>query len=82
LLNIFFHFSHLKSHIHEEYIDVETLSEPQIIMQHFRNYDLDKNGNIDGLEILKAANRMNGETSFFIDAHKRGGEGRGGEGRG
>ena len=33
-----------------------------MIMQHFRNYDLDKNGNIDGLEILKAANRMNGEA--------------------
>jgi hypothetical protein len=39
---------------------VEQLSEPQMIMQHFRNYDLDKNGNIDGLEILKAANKMNG----------------------
>ena len=34
-----------------------------MIMQHFRNYDLDKNGNIDGLEILKAANRMNGEDN-------------------
>ena len=54
-------FRHLKSHVHEEYVDVETLSEPQMIMQHFRNYDLDKNGNIDGLEILKAANRMNGD---------------------
>ncbi len=31
-----------------------------MIMQHFRNYNLDKNGNIDGLEILKAAHKMNG----------------------
>ena len=55
-----FCFRHLKSHVHEEYIDVDKLSEPQMIMQHFRNYDLDKNGNIDGLEILKAAHKMNG----------------------
>ena len=55
---------HLKSHVHEEYIDVDQLSEPQMIMQHFRNYDLDKNGNIDGLEILKAAHKMNGK--FFL----------------
>ncbi len=36
-----------------------------MIMQHFRNYDLDKNGNIDGLEILKAAHKMNGKCNVF-----------------
>ena len=60
VVHTFFCFRHLKSHVHEEYIDVDKLSEPQMIMQHFRNYDLDKNGNIDGLEILKAAHKMNG----------------------
>lgn len=50
----------MKHHNREEYVDVDKLSQPQLIMQHFRNFDLDKNGYIDGLEILKAAIRMNG----------------------
>jgi hypothetical protein len=32
-----------------------------VIMQHFRIFDLNKNGNIDGLEIPKAAANMNGK---------------------
>jgi len=51
----------MKHHNREEYVDVDKLSQPQLIMQHFRNFDLDKNGYIDGLEILKAAIRMNEE---------------------
>jgi len=43
-------------------------------MQHFRSYDLDKDGSIDGLEIMKAAHKMNGELVIvfkflFSDEH-------------
>ena len=50
----------MKAHNQEKYVNVDELSQPQLIMQHFRNFDLDKNGYIDGLEILKSAIRMNG----------------------
>jgi hypothetical protein len=50
----------MKAHNKESYVKVDELSQPQLIMQHFRNFDLDKNGKIDGLEILKAAANMNG----------------------
>jgi len=52
---------HMKAHNKESYVKVDELSQPQLIMQHFRNFDLDKNGKIDGLEILKAAANMNAE---------------------
>ena len=51
----------MKSHNKENYVNIDDLSQPQLIMQHFRNYDLDKNGKIDGLELLKAALIMNGK---------------------
>ena len=54
-------FRHMKSHNKENYVNIDELSQPQLIMQHFRNYDLDKNGKIDGLELLKAALVMNGK---------------------
>ena len=50
----------MKAHNQEKYVNVDELSQPQLIMQHFRGFDLDKNGYIDGLEILKSAIRMNG----------------------
>jgi hypothetical protein len=51
----------MKAHNKEkDYVKIDELSQPQLIMQHFRNFDLDKNGKIDGLEILKAAANMNG----------------------
>ena len=53
-------FRHMKAHNQEKYVNVDELSQPQLIMQHFRGFDLDKNGYIDGLEILKSAIRMNG----------------------
>jgi len=53
---------HMKAHNKEkDYVKIDELSQPQLIMQHFRNFDLDKNGKIDGLEILKAAANMNAE---------------------
>merc|ERR1712029_1263714 len=52
---------HMKAHNKEKYVNVDELSQPQLIMQHFRNFDLDKNGKIDGLEILKTAAEMNAD---------------------
>merc|ERR1712001_264085 len=51
----------MKAHNKESHVNLDELSTPQLIMQHFRNFDLDKNGKIDGLEILKAAAEMNEE---------------------
>ena len=56
----------MKAHNKESYVKVDELSQPQLIMQHFRNFDLDKNGKIDGLEILKAAANMNGMKSHYL----------------
>merc|ERR1711983_613325 len=55
---------HMKSHNKEKHVNIDDLSQPQLIMQHFRNYDLDKNGKIDGLELLKAALIMNDEHDY------------------
>ena len=55
----------MKSHNKEKHVNIDDLSQPQLIMQHFRNYDLDKNGKIDGLELLKAALIMNGKDLKF-----------------
>ena len=51
----------MKLHTQEKYVKVDELSQPQLIMQQFRNFDLDKNGKIDGLELLKAAAQMDGK---------------------
>ena len=56
----------MKSHNKEKHVNIDDLSQPQLIMQHFRNYDLDKNGKIDGLELLKAALIMNGKDLFRV----------------
>ena len=53
-------YRHMKTHNQEKYVNVDELTQPQLIMQHFRSFDLDKNGYIDGLELLKAAIKMNG----------------------
>ncbi len=59
-------YRHLKKHTNEQYVKVEELSQPQLIMQQFRNFDLDKNGKIDGLELLKAAAQMNGNQTNLL----------------
>lgn len=66
---------HMKAHNKEkDYVKIDELSQPQLIMQHFRNFDLDKNGKIDGLEILKAAANMNAEHEHE-DENEEGEEG-------
>ena len=48
----------MKEHLDEEYIDLDSMTEPQLMAQYFRTFDLDKNGKIDGLEMLKAMLKM------------------------
>ena len=45
----------------EEYIDTNTLDDNQLLMQYFRKHDTDNNHKLDGLELLKAITRMEGE---------------------
>ena len=51
----------MKAHLTEEYVDLDSMTEPQLMAQYFRSFDLDKNGRIDGLEMLKAMMKNNGE---------------------
>ena len=44
---------HRKQHNSEEYLDFSKLSQGEIAMHHFRQFDLDANGRVDGLEVLK-----------------------------
>lgn len=48
---------HMKQHDKEEYVDLSKMSEDQLVMHHFRQYDLDKNGKVDGLEVFKKIQR-------------------------
>ena len=57
------YFRHMKEHNHEKYVNVEQLSENQVLAQYFRNFDLDKNGVVDGLEILKSIHKQSGQLS-------------------
>ena len=53
----------MKSHGHgqvEAWVDLDSMDEPKLMATYFRNFDLDKNGRIDGLELLKSMQRMNG----------------------
>jgi len=44
---------HMKQHNKKEYVDVSKMSEAELAIHHFRQYDLDDNGRVDGLEIYK-----------------------------
>ena len=58
---------HLKAHLggpEAEYINLDSLDEPQLMAQYFRNFDLDKDGKVDGLEMLKAIHRMNSKYAL------------------
>ena len=57
------HCRHMKAHGHgqvEAWVDLDSMDEPKLMATYFRNFDLDKNGRIDGLELLKSMQRMNG----------------------
>ncbi len=52
---------HMKEHNEEAFVDLDSMTEPQLMAQYFRTFDLDKSGRIDGLEMLKAVVKMNSE---------------------
>ena len=57
----------MKEHGHgqvEAWVDLDSLDEPKLMAQYFRNFDLDKNGRVDGLELLKSIQKMNGARSL------------------
>ena len=59
----------MKEHLEEEYISLDSLDNTQLMAQYFRNFDLDKNGQIDALELMKSLHRMNSKQYF---GHTRG----------
>ena len=44
---------HMKQHTKEEYVDFSKISQAEIAIHHFRQFDLDNNGRVDGLEVFK-----------------------------
>ena len=44
---------HMKQHTKEKYVDFSKMSESEVAIHHFRQFDLDDNGRVDGLEVLK-----------------------------
>ena len=53
----------MQQHEKEDYVDFSKMSEAEIIMHHFKQFDHDKDGMVDGLEVLKQIQRQNG-TNF------------------
>ena len=48
---------HMKQHTKEEYVDFSKMSQAEIAIHHFRQFDLDDNGRVDGLEVFKKIRR-------------------------
>ena len=57
----FTNFRHMKQHEQEEYVDFSKMSESEVIMHHFKQFDHDKDGKLDGLEVLKQIQKQNGK---------------------
>ena len=65
----------MKAHGHgqvEAWVDLDSMDEPKLMATYFRNFDLDKNGRIDGLELLKSIQKMNGLYFRHPHLHTRG----------
>ena len=56
----FTHFSHLKEHVKKAYLETKDLNDDQLLMQYFKKHDSDNNMKLDGLELLEAIIRMQG----------------------
>ena len=50
----------MKEHEKEDFVDFSKMTQAQIIMHHFRQFDQNKDGRVDGLEIFKKIQRENG----------------------
>jgi hypothetical protein len=58
--------SHLKERV-EAFVDLDSMNEPQLMATYFRSFDLDKDGRIDGLELMKSILRMNSKWPIEKD---------------
>ena len=56
-----FDFRHMKQHEQDDYVDFSKMSESEVIMHHFKQFDHDKDGKLDGLEVLKQIQKQNGK---------------------
>ena len=43
----------MKEHEKEKFVDYSKMTQAQVIMQHFRQFDQNNDGKVDGLEIYK-----------------------------
>ena len=59
----------MQQHDKDEYVDFSKMSEPEIIMHHFRQFDHDKDGMVDGLEVLKQIRIQNGRLKSEFQGH-------------
>lgn len=60
----------MKEHLEEEYISLDSLDNTQLMAQYFRNFDLDKNGQIDALELMKSLHRMNSKLGASLMGYR------------
>ena len=58
-------YSHMKEHEKDNFVDFSKMTQPQIIMHHFRQFDQNKDGKVDGLEIFKKIQMENGKQYFW-----------------
>ena len=56
----------MKEHEKDNFVDFSKMTQPQIIMHHFRQFDQNKDGKVDGLEIFKKIQMENGKQYFDI----------------
>ena len=54
----------MKEHEKDNFVDFSKMTQPQIIMHHFRQFDQNKDGKVDGLEIFKKIQMENGKQYF------------------
>ena len=45
-----------------EYINLDSLTEPELMIEYYKNFDMDGDKQVDGLEILKTMVRMQCEV--------------------
>ncbi len=60
---------HMKMHMKEEYVNMDDLNEGQFTAMYFQTFDLDRSGQIDGLEMLKAMLKMNSKCTCRHNLH-------------
>ena len=56
----------MKEHEKDNFVDFSKMTQPQIIMHHFRQFDQNKDGKVDGLEIFKKIQMENGKQYFCM----------------